>query len=85
MIRLPTILEFTKRIEEIKSNMECSKNFECLTSRITNLPKVRDVGCASFVETLGKHPFHCQFLISYGKSKYCACPLRVYVVQNLKK
>ncbi len=82
---LSNIPEFAKRIEEIKSKMECSKNFECLTSRNANCPKMKDVQMESFVQILGEHPFYCDSMVSFGKSKYCKCPMQVYIAKNLKK
>ena len=85
MIGLSSIPEFAKRIEEIKIKMECPKNFECLTSPITNRPKMKDLQMESYVKILGKHPLQCDSLVGFGKSKYCKCPMQVYITKNLKK
>ena len=77
--------EFAERIEEIKCKMECPKNFDCLTSPIANRPKMKDVQMRSYIKILGKHPLVCDSLVTFANSKYCKCPMQVYITKNLKK
>lgn len=47
--------------------------------------KARDVGLETFVECLEDDPDECEFSMPLAGIEYCASPVRVYVVKNLKK
>jgi hypothetical protein len=74
-----------KEIENIIGQLHCSKNFICYKSGLEVLCKAKDVGRKSHLECLDKHPFECNFSLSFGGKYYCNCPLRVYIAKKLKK
>jgi hypothetical protein len=46
--------------------------------------EAKDIGVDAYVECLEKDSYGCQFSISYGYSRYCSCPARVYIAKNSK-
>ncbi|HUU49944.1 MAG TPA: hypothetical protein VMW81_03165 [Nitrospinota bacterium] len=76
--------EQKRRIEKIIARMECPKDFICYKSGFENLCEARDVGLESFLECLEKNPWECTFSISFGTAYYCRCPLRFYIIKELK-
>ncbi len=74
-----------KRIEEIKTSMDCPKNFQCVDDDSVALCTAKDLGLENCVECLYQQPQGCVFAISFGHGHLCRCPMRVYLAQNLKK
>jgi hypothetical protein len=80
--------EVSKRIQEIKEGMQCSKDFECTASGFENLCKVRDFGDDQSLQCLEETTPPCFFagVYDYGfQMRFCRCPLRVYIAKNLGK
>lgn len=77
--------DISKRMEEIKSEMECPKNFKCYEMSFENLCKAKDIGLKTYLECLEEKPQECKFSMSFGYSYFCQCPLRVYISKKLRK
>ncbi|MDD4954024.1 MAG: hypothetical protein PHG40_03845 [Candidatus Omnitrophica bacterium] len=77
--------EFNKReIEYIISSFKCPKNFRCYKSGFKDICKVEDTGQELFVKCLEEDPRQCPFALRLG-SYFCKCPLRIYIINKLKK
>ena len=74
-----------KEIEKIISRIGCSKNFKCYKSGFKSIGKAEDVGIESFVKCLDKNAWQCEFSFAFGSSYFCQCPLRIYVLRELKR
>ena len=72
-------------LQEIIADLSCPKDFQCYKSGFQVLCKARDIGLQTFVECLEEHPCNCTFSFSLYGWNYCRCPVRVYVVKNLKR
>ena len=75
-----------KEIEEIISQIQCSKGFECHKSGFEKLCKAEDIGLTQYLlclEELGL--ITCAFSVSFAGRTYCECPLRVYIFKKFKK
>ena len=80
--------EDRKRIDELVDQMECPKGFKCAESGFESLCKARDFGNEHYIICLEKTYPACPFAIAYGfghETRFCRCPLRVYLAQNLGK
>jgi len=80
--------EDRKRIDEILGQMECPKGFKCVESGFDRLCKAKDFGNEQYLVCLKKTYPLCQFVLvdDYGhETRFCRCPLRVYLAQNLGK
>lgn len=71
--------------EDIKTQMQCKKGFECVESQFTVLCKARDFGLKDYIECLEDQPLRCLFAVSFGEAYFCRCPMRVYIAKTLKK
>ena len=74
--------DYKKEIEIIMGNMECSEDFACLQSVQYPHCKVKGLKLENAVEVDGNGR-SCKFLVSYGDTYYCKCPLNVYLTKNL--
>jgi hypothetical protein len=85
--KMPEALSIDQKnkIEEIISQIKCDKDFECYKSNFTRIGKVKDIGLKSFVECQAKKPTGCRFMLPFGHSYLCQCPLRVYASKVLQK
>ena len=72
-----------KRIDDIKSRMQCVKDFECLSKE--NPIRTRDIGMEHFVECESKNYEICGFALSFGQTYFCKCPIQLCVARKLKK
>ena len=80
--------EYRKKIGKILGHMECAKGFMCAESGFERLCKARDFGNESYLECLEKTYPPCPFALVYHydhETRFCRCPLRVYLAQNLGK
>ncbi|MFC1821470.1 hypothetical protein ACFL9T_02105 [Thermodesulfobacteriota bacterium] len=75
--------EDREKIEQIMGEMQCPKNFKCAESGFENVCKANDSGMDDFLLCLEKDPTACKFVVPYGTSNYCRCPLRVYLAKKL--
>lgn len=76
--------EFKKEIAEIMGDLECPKDFNCHRSGFKNVCKAMDIGRETYVQCMEEHP-DCPFVIPFGISHYCKCPLRVFIAKKLKQ
>jgi hypothetical protein len=72
-----------KKLEEIIDNLQCPYDFLCYKSNFKKLCKAQDIGIESFLVCLDDTPEECVFTLSFGGSKFCKCPLRVYIAKEL--
>ena len=72
-----------KRIQEIISEMECPKYFECAQSGFASLCKVAPGSTRERLRCLEDEPSQCVFAFTVGGSYYCDCPLRFYLHDRL--
>ena len=77
--------EEKKKIDEIKSEITCKKDFECVNSGFENLCKAKDIGLKKYLDCLKSSPQSCQFALSFGKGYLCRCPLRIYIKKRIGK
>ena len=74
-----------KKLEEIIDDLKCPYDFVCYKSNFEKLCDAKDIGMESFLLCLDDTPGECVFSLSFGESKFCKCPLRVYIAKELKK
>ena len=75
-----------RRLAEISTSMECSKDFACVTSGFEGVCEVRDIGLAHNLICLDKRACQeCGFGYSVGIAHFCRCPVRVYAAKALGK
>jgi hypothetical protein len=77
--------ELEKKLREVIGDLECPKDFKCCVEGFENLCKAEDIGLDSHLKCLEEHPVNCPFSVSFGRSYFCRCPLRVYIAKILKK
>jgi hypothetical protein len=77
--------EQEKKLKEIMSRFHCKKDYLCYKSGYEVLCKTRDIGLESYLECLDDECSSCEFSIPFGDTRFCHCPLRVYICKELKK
>lgn len=77
--------ESKKKIESIMAEFKCPKNFKCYKAGLDNICKAKDRGLVMYIDCLEKDPKECMFATPFGAEHFCRCPLRVYIVKELKK
>ncbi|MBI4844605.1 MAG: hypothetical protein HY809_09870 [Nitrospirae bacterium] len=73
-----------KAIQEAK---KCTNNFECLEGRFENCPCVLErylEGNGVFLHENSKLKRHCEYILSYGYSFSCHCPVRIEIFKKYK-
>jgi len=73
-----------QQVNEIRKRMKCRKGFQCAESGFKKLCKAKDVGLKRHLLCLENGAASCDFSLFVEKKHYCACPLRVYLTQNLQ-
>ncbi len=73
------------KIEQIISQMKCSRGFECYKSGFKNLCSARVVAGTELVECLPENQQDCEFKATFLEMTFCKCPLRCYITKNLHK
>ncbi|MCP3685750.1 MAG: hypothetical protein GY861_24140 [bacterium] len=76
--------EDRKKIKEIMGEMSCPEGFKCAESGFEMLCKAKDKGTKGHIDCLEDNAYRCTFAISFGRSYFCKCPLRVYLSKELK-
>ncbi len=71
-----------KKVDEIRAEMQCEKNFTCLENNYKSLCKARDMGLEGYVECIDDGVLGCHFSLPFGNSYFCRCPLRVHLVKH---
>lgn len=82
--------EHHQEIEEIIAEMQskgivCTKDYECYKSSFDKLCKTREIGHSNLIECFDEEAKSCGISFAFGENYICKCPLRRYIVQNLKK
>jgi hypothetical protein len=72
-----------QKIEKILKG--CPPDCKCHGRGVENLCKAKDIGLDTFVECMEAKPFECTYAISYGRTSYCSCPVRVEIAQKYEK
>ncbi len=73
-----------QKIESIRSDMKCPKDFVCCESGFENLCKAHNRGVTGYLDCLEEKATGCGFSVSFGHSRLCTCPLRVYLGKKLR-
>ena len=79
------VTEHKRQIEEIISDIECPKDFQCYKSDFEDLAKIRIFRDGELVECFEEHSYLCKFSFSFGRGYYCKCPLRCYIAKKFHK
>ncbi len=73
-----------RQIETIVGAMRCPKDFSCCEAGFIDLCKAEDRSLPGYLDCLDEKSKRCVFSLSFGHSRLCKCPLRVYLGKNLK-
>jgi hypothetical protein len=84
MVEGPMEDHHKKNIEKLKTTINCPKAFACVESEFENLCQAKDYILNDHLECLEKIPESCKFAFSLGYKSLCSCPLRVYLLKELK-
>lgn len=77
--------EARKKVEALKREIECPKDFKCVKENFTRLCKVREFGFDEHLECLDDNPSHCPFAVPFIYRHVCICPIRKHLIKKLKK
>jgi len=72
------------RILEIIESFDCPEHFSCYRSAFENLCEFRFVG-KDVIECLDEKSKTCYHHFNFGHGRFCKCPLRLYLANNLNK
>ena len=83
-------VEHTDKIEQImvkmkKGSPKCQKDFQCYTSSLEELCKVKGIGAFDTIECDSEDALCCGFSFVAGDTRYCKCPLRRYIAANFHR
>jgi hypothetical protein len=70
-----------KTAEEIMSSMVCPRNFACVKKSFENVLKSKCFAGRFFTCT-GSNSNMCPYLLPFGYSYFCTCPLFVHIAQK---
>jgi hypothetical protein len=73
-----------REIEEIIGGLQCPKGFLCYESGLKTLCKAQDIGMGQALLCLEKDAETCSFSLPFGHTRYCKCPLRVYIAKRFR-
>jgi len=77
--------EDCKRLEELKEQTDCEKDFACFKYEINQLCRGKYHIDLDIMECLEGVMMPCSFSIPFSSTRICTCPLRKYIAQNLDK
>ena len=78
--------EDKKEIDEIKSSIDCKKDFQRVDSGFENLCKTKEFGgVEGFTKCLESNSLSCKFAMSFGEGYLCKCPLRIHIKKRIGK
>lgn len=77
--------DYKRKIEEIIGSMQCQADFKCYKSELEDVCKAKDIGLKECLDCLEDAPLNCKFSLPFGQAYLCRCPLRVYIVKELKR
>jgi hypothetical protein len=67
---------FKNELEEIKSQVNCSKDFYCLNSGIENVCEVKTFISNDLILCGDRHPHTCSLSLPFGEEYFCVCAIR---------
>ena len=68
-----------------KGTVQCSKDYQCYTSSLKNVCKIKGVvGSFDIIECGSENVLECGFSFLVDGSYYCKCPLRRYIAANFQ-
>jgi len=70
------------KIEQIISDMECTKDFVCHKSGFKKIGKAILIADGERVKCLEENSRLCNFAFLFGHLTICECPLRNYIAKN---
>jgi hypothetical protein len=70
-------------IEKIMAGMKCPKDFKCVNNDFKHLCKAADIGIRDYVECLDRNPLGCWYGVTFNNSRFCKCPIRIYLFRDL--
>ncbi len=74
-----------QRLDELRMQVNCAKNFACVSSKFKNLCRAKYQCENKELECLDDGPDICDFVVYKQNIKLCSCELRIYIEQNLDK
>ena len=73
-----------QEIEQIKSGMECPKDFVCYKSGFRKVCEAELIAGGKLLECLEPNSLTRKFALPFGRGVFCECPLRFYAAKNLR-
>lgn len=70
-----------KKVEEIMSSMKCAKDFDCIKNGFQNVLQSKCFA-GKFFTCTGSNSYMCPYLLPFGYSYFCTCPLFVHIAQQ---
>jgi tRNA(Phe) wybutosine-synthesizing methylase Tyw3 len=70
-----------KTVEEIINSIECSKDFACSKNGFQNVLK-STCFAGRFFTCTGSNSYLCPYLLPFGYSHFCTCPLFLHIAQK---
>ena len=83
-------LEQGEQMETIIAGMRtgrvpCQKDFECYSSSLEQLCRVKGIGAFDTIECSSENARCCGFSFAALQTRYCKCPLRRYIAANFHR
>ena len=76
--------EQIEQINKLKAGIDCPKGFSCVGASLPdNICKIKRLG-EDLLECTEPAQDMCRFSVSFGMSRFCICPLRKYIADNLE-
>ena len=72
-------------LDDLVSQTDCPKGFECVESKFEVLGKAKDRGLEGYLDCLDDSAPSCKFGVPFGSGYFCRCPVRVYILKELGK
>lgn len=74
-----------QKLNELRSQVKCAKNFYCVSSRFNKLCSARYRWETNELECLEDRNGPCDLGISREERVMCGCALRIYIEKNLDR
>ena len=75
--RMETII-----VEMQRGSAKCQKDFQCYTSSLEKLCKIRGIGVFDMIRCASEDARCCGLSLTVGGENFCECPLRRYISAN---
>jgi len=72
-----------KKIKEIIGQINCPKDFRCVTADLDRLCQAMDIGMETYLQCLAKDSNACPFSAPFADAIFCKCPLCIYLKKKL--